>query len=107
MLPKTNARLTRIAGGGTLEDFDEQAGPDTDRWAGEVSAYVVERVLSEVASGRLDEAKKTYLIVPHGIPVELGDTVSYVFEGAATQRQVKVIERHALVGTTRLHLEDG
>ena len=112
MLPRSNARLTQIAGGGTIEDFSEAAGADTARWTGSVAAYVVERVLSEVsASGqdrargaRLDEAKRVYLTVPHGLPVELGDTVIYTHEGVSVERKVRDIERHQLVGLTRLHL---
>lgn len=104
MLPKTNARLLIITGGGTSEDFGSTEGADTEKWRGNQGAYITERVLVEVGGGGLDEAKQTVLIIDSGHTVAQGDTVTYTYDGAEHTRRVRDIERHKLVGTTRLHL---
>lgn len=74
-----NAVLTKIEGGGTSEDWDSPAGADTTRWTGTASAYLDEKILTQVNGNALDEVKQTRLVVPltQGKMVYRGDTITY------------------------------
>ena len=104
VLPLVNATLTKIAGGGTTEDYDTAAGTDTQRLAGSEDAYVVEDLLSEVSYGRLDQVEFTLVVVllAVGALVLRGDTISFDHAGQTRSRTVRAVEQRRLMGTVRL-----
>lgn len=107
-LPYHNARLTRVAGGGASENYDQAVGTDSDRWAGDAEAQILERVLEQVNGERLDQVKQTTLVIPSnlGIEVATGDTVTYVVGGTSVSRDVRDVASHPEVGIVRLQLEN-
>lgn len=111
MLPHSNATLTKVAGGGTSEDYDAPAGADTQKWAGRVGVYVQERTERVTVQAGSDVIVGRVAVVPAGLPVtfEQGDTLTLDFRGATVTETVRAIATRAMpgvLGTTRLVLED-
>jgi hypothetical protein len=112
VLPQTNARLTKVAGGGTSEDYDVPEGADDAKWEGDADAYYQEKRERVSAGGDTDLVLRRALIVETdlGIDFEEGDTVAFTLSVGDRTGKVQVIERRELAGmgplaTTRLTLE--
>ena len=107
-LPATNAVLTKIAGGGFSEDFDQGDATENVKWLGSEDAYLVEKVASSVTGQGLEQARIDYLILPYSVaqPITVGDIVTYAQGAAPVSRKVRTIETHKIAGTTRLYLWD-
>lgn len=103
-LAQHNAHLTRIAGGGTSEDYDQPAGSDTARWTGSEEAHVTELVVEQVDGTGLNQVKETRVLIPSTVQVvpDTGDTVTYSVNGTETSREVQQVEDHSSLGFYRL-----
>lgn len=84
-LPQRNATLTRIASGGTSEDYDQPAGADTTVWQGEADAWFHDRVGLNLGtggvagSGEADLIRRTYIVVPGELAEMVGPGVALTF----------------------------
>lgn len=115
MPAQENATLTRIAGAGTDEDWDEPGEPGDEKWAGEVGAYYSEKRERVFGGGDQDVVLRRTLIVSHDAVTELDndDLVTFTYAGSQQTAKVSLIERRDLAGlppsvrTTRLTLEAG
>lgn len=110
-LPQSNATLTRVAGGGTSEDFDVPAGADADKWAGKMGVYVQERTERLTHDRASDVIVERVVVVPASLPVEFaqGDTLTLDRDGEVVTEDVRAVARRELPGvpgTVRLVLED-
>lgn len=108
-LVRTNAVITKIAGGGTTKELGRAAGNDPEKWSGEEPANLVERLLTEVADGELDRVGIRYLDVPAALVDEVarGDRVTWQKDGEEAAADVRDIETdHVVLGFVRLHLEE-
>lgn len=107
-LAATNATLLRVEGGGTSEDYDTPAGGDAVRWESDVGAYVVDELVRSTAPGRVDEIRKTSLVVPArvGRMVRRGDTIVFRYQGTDHQRAARDVRVTEIAGTARIALED-
>jgi hypothetical protein len=109
-LPLANARLTKVAGGGASEDFDQPAGAAAAKWSGDEDAYLVEKLVNSVTPQGLDQLRQDYLVIPAGLAgnVTTDDQVTYLraSDNVTATRKVKQIENHPVAGTCRLYLWD-
>lgn len=107
-IPVANATLTAISGGGLAEDYDTPASAGSARWTGSVGAYVVDELVRAVSPGRVDELRKTSIVLPAGIArkAQRGDALTFTYQGVDQTRTVGDIRITEVVGTARLTFED-
>jgi hypothetical protein len=107
VLAVENARITLIAAGGFSEDHGAPAGADVEKWSGDRGIHLTEQVAENVGGAGLDQVKQTLLLLPLDIAApELGDSVTYVFNGETLTRTVRQVEDHSAVGFIRLRFWD-
>lgn len=97
MLPiLTNATLTKIEGGGTVEGYRDDEGADTTAWAGESPCYVEEKVglqrgldANRTTRGRQDIVHATKVQYDGRLPeASVGDSVTFVWNGGMRRSEV-------------------
>lgn len=108
MIPYRNASLTAITAVGTSPDYDDPGTAGTVRWTGAEGIYVAEEIVETLSPGRVDEVKQTRIEIPYstGSLVQRGDTLTYTYEGASTQRKAGTITHAPLVGRVRVLVEN-
>lgn len=108
-LPARNATLTRVAGAGYSEDYDQPASPDTPRWEGAADALLAERVEETVNGRQVDELRVSTVVVPFDLArlVEINDTLTLIDRlGTERARTVRQVRLNRFAGTGRVWLED-
>ena len=103
-----NATLTLIAGAGTTDDWNTGPGADTTRWTGSTAVRVHDRVEVETAQGRVDVLSVTEMVTPRSIGelAQIGDTVTYSWDGATYSREVEQSRVRDIGDTARLWLKN-
>jgi hypothetical protein len=105
-LAQHNARLTKIAGGGVSEDYDQPEGSQPAKWTGDIEATVVERAVEEISTGRADQVNLTHLLVSNALTVVPDDELTYFYRGTAVTRTVREVQRHDVLGLIRVYFVD-
>lgn len=108
MIAYANARLIEVHGRGSPEDFDDAAVEGAVKWRGDLPAQLVEKTLTTVTDGRLDELLQTTLTVQlvATADIEPEDLVTYLYNGAELTRRVRHVQAFAALGFVRLSLWD-
>lgn len=98
-LPQSNATLTKVARGGTSEDYDAPAGADAAAWEGVTACYIGERRATMTEGQVLNRERIEYAIVPGTIEVRTGDTITFTRDGGTPEsRDVRAVKAPALRG---------
>jgi hypothetical protein len=107
-VPVANATLTAISGGSTAEDYDTPAGAPTAKWTGSVGVYVVDELVRAVSPGRVDELRKTSIVLPAALArnVKRSDTLTFRYQGAAQTRTARDVRITEIARTARVTFED-
>lgn len=114
-LPQANATLTAVSGGGLSEDDGGSytGSADSAKWTGSADAYVSEEVLTDVDATGLNEAKRTFIVIPGDLQptfvLRPEDTVTYTYAGASHTREIEDFAARLLAGhlpTVRCILRD-
>lgn len=116
--PQSNATVTRVAGAGTEDDWDEPAAAGGEKWAGSIRAYYREATdRSSSAGGGVDVNLRRELIVETAdlelLGLDTDDTIEFTVDGAPapSSGKAQVIRKSALAGvpsslqTTKITLE--
>lgn len=108
-LPHANARLTAVTRKGYSEDWDDAGTSGSSRWTGISDAYISDDQRNTYDSGRASKVISRSVIVPSGISVEVGDTLTISYKGATISPAVKGILQQepppGIEGTTVLEVE--
>lgn len=99
-LPQRNATLTKVARGGTSEDYDAPEGADPTAWEGSSDCYVGERRATLTEGRVLNRERVVYALVPGTLDVRVGDTITYRRDdaGEPESRDVRAVKAPALTG---------
>jgi len=107
-LPHTNAVLREVSTEGTTDDWDRTAS-SAPRWSGHVDAYLTEVRRIDYAGQTSTAAVERSLVLPAGIDVSEGDTVTIDADGQLVSGRVRLVERRmpppGVPGTMRLTLD--
>ena len=110
-LPQANARLTAVTAKGFTEDWDDAGTTGSARWTGTADAYVQTDVASARDGSRESTVEARSVVLPSGIPVQVGDRLGLVYQRTSvTWPVVGVIARTAppgVAGTTLVTVEPG
>lgn len=103
VIPVGNVTLTKIAGGGSSEDYDAPEGADPERWSGSEPAYLNEEVLTDLAGGELNQVSRSQLTYPRSLPVaHRDDVLTYTQDGNSVTRRVQGVEDWSTIGSVRV-----
>jgi hypothetical protein len=108
-LPQANARLRRIAGGGTSEDYRDTAGADATKWEGDVAAYYREaRRRRTTPTGEDLIVERQIIVETRMLPAELHerDTLEFIVEGIGpSSGEIADIERRTFAAAAPYGVE--
>lgn len=121
MPPQVNARLVKVTGQGTADDWDRAAAAGAVKWENpslELNAYYRERVDRISTGDRVDVLVRRTLFVDTDLAdrleLDTDDVVELVNDAGVTVRSpARTVARSRLAGvpgplqTTRIDLEDG
>ncbi len=86
ILAQTNAKIVKVARGGTSEDYDVEDGADGTVWEGSADAYFGRRRATMTEGSVLNRTQLSYVIVP-------GDLVAF------QSGDVVTLDQHGVVWT--------
>ena len=94
--PLTNATLTKIAGGGTMEDYDSTAGAETTRWQGSREVMVTSQLITSADGVEISENEITRMSLDYdvGSLALRDDTVTFVVNGTTMNRQIRDMQHY-------------
>src|SRR5262249_55740258 len=107
--PLVNATLTKIAGGGSIEDYDAVAGPDTERWSGAAPAYLDDELFTVQSGADVSEVQRSRLVVAvtGGELAQPGDTLTFSYRGHSHDRIVRDLHHfYASLPLSEITLEE-
>jgi hypothetical protein len=98
--PLVNATLTKIEGGGFVDDYRDGEGADTTKWTGESGCYVEEKVglqrgldANRTTRGREDIVHATKVMLDGRLPEPVtGDHITFEWNGGSARREVWDVE---------------
>jgi hypothetical protein len=107
-LPHANAVLREVSTEGTTDDWDRTATA-APRWSGHVDAYLTDRRRIEYGGQTSTAAVERSVILPAGVDVSDGDTITLDCAGELIAGRVRVVEHRTpppgLSGTLRVTLD--